>query len=178
MKLTILAAVATAAIAGTTMQAQACNPMLGRNFGKHVAPAILPAALLAKNSPRVISGTGIVGLWHDVHTASDGTLFLEGYDTWNRDGTENELGNLPPAGGNLCVGAWTRSGKTINLTTHVAWLYDLNNNQVGTLNITESNKVSMDSNSYTGTFDAHFYDLSGNQFMEVTGTTAADRLVQ
>ena len=178
MKLTVLAACAAVAIMGASMQAHACNPMLGRNFGKHVAPAMLPSALLAKNSPRASAGAGIVGLWHDVHTASDGTLFLEGYDTWNRDGTENELGNLPPAGGDLCVGVWTRSGKTIALNTHVAWLYDLNNNYVGTLNITESNKVATDGNSYTGTFDAHFYDTNGNQFMEVAGTTAADRLVQ
>ncbi len=178
MKLTLAAALATATLVGASMQAQACNPLLGHNFGKHVAPAALPAAMLAKNSPHAGASGGIVGLWHDVHTASDGTLFLEGYDTWNRDGTENELGNLPPASGNLCVGTWSRSGKTINLTAHVAWLYDLNNNQVGTLDIVESNKVSSDGNSYTGTFDAHFYDTSGNQFMEVTGTTAADRLVQ
>ena len=120
----------------------------------------------------------IVGLWHDVHTASDGTLFLEGYDSWNRTGTENELGNLPPATGALCVGVWKQRGKMVDLLAHVAWLYDLNNNFIGTLDITQQNKVSEDGNTYTGTFDAKFYDPSGNQFQEVTGTTAAERIVQ
>jgi len=178
MKPTLLAALATAALAGASMQAEACNPMLNKNYGKHVAPSVLPAAMLAKNNPHSTATGSIVGLWHDVHTASDGTLFLEGYDTWNRDGTENELGNLPPATGNLCVGAWTKSGKTIDLTTHVAWLWDTNNEFVGTLNITEQNKVSTDGNSYSGSFDAKFYDPNGNLFQEVTGTTAADRLGQ
>lgn len=181
MKLTIIAAVAAAAYAGGAFQAQACNPLLSKNFGKIVPPVTLPAAMLAKNHPHAEPGNAknsIIGLWHDVHTASDGTLFLEGYDTWNVGGTENELGNLPPAGGELCVGAWVKHGKTINLTTHVTWLYDLNNNFVGTLNMTQQNTVAADGNSYTGTFDAKFFDPNGNQFNEITGTTTADRLSQ
>jgi hypothetical protein len=179
MKLTVIAVVAAVALTGTAFQAQACNPLLSKNFGKVVPPVKLPASMLARNNPRA-GGTkakgSIVGLWHDVHTASDGTLFLEGYDTWNASGTEDELGNLPPASGDLCVGAWSKQGNTVNLTTHVTWLYDLSNNFVGTLNMTQQNQVSQDGNSYTGTFDAKFYDPSGNLFQEITGTTAADRL--
>ena len=181
MRLTIIAAAAAAALAGSTFQAQACNPLLSKNFGKVVPPVTLPASMLAKNHRQDgarRAANSIVGLWHDVHTASDGTLFLEGYDTWNASGTENELGNLPPAGGDLCVGAWVKQGSMIMLTTHVTWLYDLNNNFVGTLNMTQQNKVAKDGNSYTGTFDAKFYDPNGTQFNEVTGTTTADRLSQ
>jgi hypothetical protein len=178
MKFPMVLALAGAALASGSFRASACNPLLARHFGEHVAPTALPAAMLAKNHPATAGQASIVGLWHDVHTASDGTLFLEGYDTWNRTGTENELGNLPPASGALCVGVWRQHGKTVELTSHVAWLYDTSNTFQGTLNITEANKVSADGNSYTGTFDAHFYDPSGNQFMEVTGTTAAERLVQ
>jgi hypothetical protein len=43
--------------------------------------------------------------------------------------------------------------------------------------MTQTNKVSKDGNSYSGNFDAKFYDTSGNQFMEIAGTSAADRLV-
>jgi len=178
MKPTIVAIAAFAVLAGGSFRAEACNPLLNKNFGKHVAPTILPAAMLAKNNARTGTKTTIVGLWHDVHTASDGTLFLEGYDTWNDDGTENELGNLPPATGDLCVGAYTKKGKKVDLTTHVAWLYDMSGDYQGTLNIVEENKVSSDGNSYTGTFDAKFYDPTGTLFNEVTGTTTADRLVQ
>ncbi len=178
MKPSLIAVLAVAALAGSSLRAEACNPLLGANFGKQVAPSILPAAMLAKNNPRATPQPSIVGLWHDLHTAADGSLFLEGYDTWNSDGTESELGNLPPAGGSLCVGAWKTYGKTVELKAHVAWLYDLNNTYIGTLNITERNKVSDDGNSYTGTFVAHFYNLSGGEFQKVTGTTTAERLVQ
>ncbi len=177
MKFTLIAMAAFVAVAGGSFQAEACNPLLNKNFGKHVAPTVLPAAMLAKNNPGSRALASIVGLWHDVHTASDGTLFLEGYDTWNQDGTENELGNLPPASGALCVGVFTRHGKTVDLTTHVAWLYDLSGDYQGTLNIVETNKVAPDGNSYTGSFDAKFYDTSGMLFNEVSGTTTADRLV-
>jgi hypothetical protein len=172
------AAVAVATLAASTMSAQACNPLLNRNFGKYVAPTKLPASMLAAGHAGASTKPTIVGLWHDVHTASDGTLFLEGFDTWNSDGTENELGNLPPATGPICVGAWIQKGKTVDLETHVTWLYDTNNDFQGTLNMTQSNKVSKDGNSYTGTFDAKFYDPNGNLFNEITGTTAAERLVQ
>jgi len=178
VKLSIFAVLAIAALAGGSFRAEACNPSLAKTYGKQVAPSVVPAAMLAKNNPRATTQPSIVGLWHDIHTASDGSLFLEGYDTWNSDGTESELGNLPPAGGALCVGAWKTYGKTIELKTHVAWLYDLNNNYVGTLNITERNKVSDDGNSYTGTFAAHFYNTTGDEFQKVTGTTTAERLVQ
>ena len=177
MKLSLLAALAVAALGGTSMQAEACNPLLSKNFGKHVAPTILPAAMLARNTP----GTGkptVVGLWHDVRTASDGSQFMEGFDSWYSDGNEHELANFPPATGPVCVGVWTRHGRTINLTTHVAFLYDLNNNYIGTLNLTQQAKLAADGNSYTGPFDAKFYDPNGVLFQEVTGTALAERLVQ
>jgi hypothetical protein len=169
---------AAAAVTGGSFRAEACNPLLGKNYGKQVPPTTLPAAMLAKNYPDRRAQATIVGLWHAIHTASDGTLFLEGYETWNSDGTENEIANLPPATGPICVGVFTTHGKKIDLTTHVTWLYDLNNDFVGTLNTTQENKVARDGNSYTGTFDAKFYDTSGTLFNEVTGTTVADRLVQ
>ncbi len=176
MKYLTLAALAITTLAAASQRAEACNPMLNPNYGKHVAPSALPVSMLAANAPAVYYGATIVGLWHDVHTASDGTLFLEGYDTWNSDGTENELGNLPPAGGNLCVGAWHQNGRIVNLTSHVAWVYDLNNNYIGPLLFTEQNIVSGNGFKYTGTFDAKFFDTNGNVLHEITGTTTADRL--
>jgi hypothetical protein len=170
------AAVAFVALATGTMSAQACNPLLNKDLGRQVVPTKLPASMLARNNPNAPARTSIVGLWHDVHTKSDGTPFFEGYDTWHSDGTEEELGNLPPSSGAVCMGLWTQSGRTIQLVTHVDWLYDLNNNFVGTLNMTQTNKVSKDGNSYAGPFDAKFYDPSGNLIQEVTGTTTADRL--
>ena len=178
MKLSYIAAFAAAACAFSSFQAKACNPMLGKDFGKHVAPTVIPAARLARNNPHAPGQSSIIGLWHDVRTASDGSMFMEGYDTWSRDGTEYELANLPPASGNVCVGIWVKQGKTIGLTAHVAWLYDLNNNYVGTLNITQQTKVSKDGNNYSGPFDAKFYDPSGVLFQEITGTANSERMAQ
>jgi len=176
MKFSIVTALAIVALAGSTLRAEACNPLLSHNFGKRVPASVLPAAMLATSKPATTARPSIVGLWHDVHTASDGTLFLEGYDTWNADGTENELGNLPPATGDLCVGAWKLNGNIVVLTAHVAWLYDASGSYQGTLFFTERNVVEPNGNHYFGTFDAKFLDPNGNVFQEIKGTTAAERL--
>ncbi len=178
MKLSVITALAAATLAGFSFRAEACNPLLDKNFGKHVDPAIMPAALLARNSAHTPGAPTIVGLWHALHTAKNGTLFLEGFDEWHSDGTEEELAHLPPATGPICLGAWKQRSGVIDLTTHVTWLYDTNNNYVGTLNLIEKNTVAADGNSYSGSFEARFYDPNGNQFNKVTGTTAAERLVK
>jgi hypothetical protein len=176
VKNSIIIALAVAVAAGVSQQAEACNPMLGKNFGKHVAPSIVPAGMLARNKQGAAGKGSVVGLWHDVRTASDGTLFMEGFDTWASDGTEYEIANLPPATGPICVGIYKTHGRQVDLITHVTWLYDLNNDFVGTLNLTQTAKVSADGNSYTGPFDAKFYDPNGNLFQEIVGTAVADRM--
>ncbi|HEY2446779.1 MAG TPA: hypothetical protein VGI20_13670 [Rhizomicrobium sp.] len=171
-----IATIAITALAAGTVSAEACNPLLNKDYGKHVAPTTLPASMLASNNPNSRSGTSIVGLWHVIHTQSNGSLFFEAFDRWQGDGTETELGNLPPATGAICLGAWAQDGKHVNLLTHVDWLYDLNGNWTGTLNLTEINKVNSGGNVYSGTFDAKFYDTNGNLANEVTGMSKADRL--
>ena len=174
MKYSVMLAAAAIAFSVSGMSAQACNPLLSK---KGAVATKLPAFMLAQNNPvRRASGGSIVGLWHVVHTADDGSLIFESYDMWHSDGTEEEMPNSPPAAGALCLGVWTQSGKTIQLLTHVAFLYDLNNNFVGTLNLTEANKVKDDGNKYTGTIDVKVYDPNGNLVAEQTGTTKAERL--
>jgi len=170
------AAVALLALAAGTMSAEACNPLVNQEPGRHVAPMSLPPEMLARNHPGGPAKTSIVGLWYVAHTQSDGTLLFDGYDTWHSDGLEEELGNLPPSTGAVCMGAWVQDGKKVQLLTHVDWLYDENENWVGTLNMTQTNKLSSDGNSYTGPFEAKFYDTNGNLTQDITGTTAAERL--
>lgn len=166
-------AIAVAALAVSALSAQACNPLLN----KHGAiPTTLPASMLAQNNPSRPGNNSIVGLWHVVHTADDGSLLFESYDMWHSDGTEEEMVNGPPAAGPVCFGVWVQSGKTIQLLTHVAFLYDLDNNFVGTLNLIETNKVKGNGNKYTGTIDVKIYDPNGVLVAEQTGTTEADRL--
>lgn len=178
-RLITAAAIAILGLAATTVSAEACNPLVSKNFGKHVAPSHLPIAMLAHGKADTAAGTNpIVGLWHVVHTASNGTLFLESYDQWDADGGEFELGKLPPATGPLCIGTWIPKGTAVRLETHVTWLYDMSGNWVGTLNMVQRNTVDSTGNNYTGTFNARFYDTNGNQFMVIAGTTDAERLVQ
>lgn len=179
-RLITAAAIAILGLAATTVAAQACNPLLDKNFGKHVAATHMPIAMLAHGkSATAGTSNSIVGLWHVIHTASNGTLFLESYDQWDADGGEFELGKLPPASGSLCIGNWIPGANNkVFLKTHVTWLYDMSGNWVGTLNMKQTNTVDGTGNNYTGTFIAKFFDTSGNKFMEIDGTTAAERLVQ
>ena len=176
MKYSLMLTAAALTLGFSGLSAQACNPLLQKG---HV-PTVLPRSMLTKNAANFKNpdvNNPIVGLWHVIHTDSNGNLFLEGFDAWHSDGNELELANLPPAGGPICIGQWTQHAKSIHLITHVTWLYDLNNNYQGTLNMTQTNKVSGKGNNYTGTFDARFYDPNGNLVNEVTGTSAAERLV-
>lgn len=176
MKYSLMMTAAVLTLGFSSLSAQACNPLLQKS---HV-PTVLPQSMLAQNHPGLRLpdvNHPIVGLWHVVHTDSNGNLFLEGFDAWHRDGNELENANLPPASGPLCIGQWAQSGKSVRLLAHVTFLYDLNNNYQGTLNMTQTNQVSGKGNNYTGTFDAKFYDPNGNQVNEVTGTSAAERLV-
>jgi hypothetical protein len=172
MKYPVVLAASTVALGLSAMSAQACNPLAA----KGAAPMRIPAAMLALNNPNAPAKESIVGLWHVTHTDTGGNLIFESYDMWHSDGTEEEMVNGPPAEGPVCFGAWTQSGKSIHLLTHVAFLYDLNNNFVGTLNLTETNKVAKDGNSYKGTIDIKVYDPNGQLLQEVLGTTKADRL--
>jgi hypothetical protein len=172
MKYVAMLAVTALTLGLSTMSALACDPL----DGKGMTTTRLPASMLARNNPLAPAATSIVGLWHVVHTDSNGNFLFEGYDLWHSDGTEEEMANLPPATGPVCFGAWTQHGKTIQLLTHVAFTYDLNNNPTGTINLTESNKLSKDGNSYSGSFDLKQYDTNGNLVGEATGTSAAERL--
>ena len=119
----------------------------------------------------------IVGLWHVVYTA-DGAIFNESLDQWHSDGTEFENVYLAPANGNICFGVWKSTGSHSVRLHHVGWTFDPTSTGTanGTFTIDETNTVSNDCNSYTGTFTFKVFDLKGNQEKEVTGTIAATRI--
>lgn len=120
-------------------------------------------------------GGSILGLWHVTYVFSDGTPNFQSFKFWHPDGTEWESANGSPLGGNVCVGVWkeTRAG-TVRLH-HVAWTF-ANGIPTGTLTIDEINTVARDSETYTGTYTATFYDLDGNFLQQVKGTQTAKRI--
>ena len=100
----------------TARGAQAgCDP---RDFGHFNVS--LPAFMHAKGmNPR-----SVVGLWHAVYTATDGTDFAyQSFDVWHADGTEFESADIPPVVGALCVGVWGQSFGTVTLN-HFGWTWD------------------------------------------------------
>jgi len=117
----------------------------------------------------------IVGLWHVTYTA-DGALFYEAYDQWHADGNEFENADLNPIEGNICMGVWKRvAPRTVHLN-HIGWSFDNTGTPNGSFTLTETNTVSANGLSYSGTFDYKFFDSDGNLAQEITGTLSATRI--
>lgn len=133
----------------------------------------------ASNSP-------IVGLWHVIYTASNGSPFNNTFDTWHSDGTEFESAFLPVVGGNLCVGVWKQTGARTVKLYHVGWLYgfpglaapDPNDPAKYYFVLQEMVTVSSDGQSYSGNFTFKVYNVSDNSYTgtEVDGSMTAARI--
>ena len=133
----------------------------------------------ASNSP-------IVGLWHVIYTASDGSPFNNTFDTWHSDGTEFESAFLPVVAGNLCVGVWKQTGARTVKLYHVGWLFgfpglaapDPNDPAKFYFVLQETVTVSPDGQSYNGSFTFKVYNVSDNSYTgtEVDGTMTAARI--
>lgn len=123
--------------------------------------------------------SGIVGLWHVVYTAG-GATFNETLDQWHSDGTEFENAWLAPDTGNICFGVYKQIGfRTVRLH-HIGWLFTPGSNPstaTGTFTLDETNTVSRDGKTYTGTFTFKTYDINGVPTgVVVVGTIAATRI--
>ncbi|HEX4051224.1 MAG TPA: hypothetical protein VHY19_10125 [Steroidobacteraceae bacterium] len=116
----------------------------------------------------------IVGTWHVVYTEGGGP-FGEAFIQWHSDGTEWENISLPVLDGNLCLGSWKQIRAATFARNHYGWLYDAGLLS-GYFNETETDVLSKDGNSYSGTNDIKMYDMSGNLTMDITGTASAERI--
>jgi hypothetical protein len=126
-------------------------------------------------SPAVKAADGppIVGLW-DVHYTSSitGPLF-ETYDQWHSDGLEFEVNSI--AAGAMCQGTWKETAhRTVELF-HVGFMFSPAGILVGPFRERQMIAVSLDRNSYDGTYDTRYYDTNGNLLFEDTGTMHATR---
>jgi hypothetical protein len=124
-------------------------------------------------------GGSIVGLWHVVYTAN-GSTFNETLDQWHSDGTEFENAWLPPDTGNICFGVWKEVGPRMVRLHHIGWLFTPGSTPPtasGTFTLDETNTVSRDGKTYTGTFTFKTFDSTGAWTgIEETGTIAATRI--
>jgi hypothetical protein len=99
----------------------------------------------------------IVGTWL-VNYGPVGQAFIQ----WHSDGTEWENITHPTIGGNICMGSWERIGRWTYSRNHYGWIFDSTGMIAGYFNETETDTLSRDGNSYTGTNVSIFYDMSGN----------------
>jgi hypothetical protein len=112
----------------------------------------------------------IVGTWL-VSYGPGGAAFIQ----WHSDGTEWENINHPVLSGNICMGSWKRIGGRKFYRNHFGWLFT-DGGVTGYFNETETDELSADGNSYSGTNELKMYDLSGNQTNDILGTSSATRI--
>jgi len=99
----------------------------------------------------------IVGTWL-VNYGPVGEALIQ----WHSDGTEWENITHPSAGGNICMGSWIQTGARTYYRNHYGWIFDSTGVIAGYFNETETDTLSKDGNSYSGTNVTNFYDLAGN----------------
>jgi hypothetical protein len=116
----------------------------------------------------------IVGTWLVTYT-TEGAPGGEALIQWHSDGTEWENINHPVLGGNVCMGSWKMIDAYHVSRNHFGWLYD-SGTLSGFFNETETDELSQDGNSYSGTNELKLYDLSGNMLADLTGTASATRI--
>jgi hypothetical protein len=171
MKIWIMGAAAALALTFGIASAEAsCGDYSVLRDGKHhfTATPYMPAGPSAK------PGASIVGMWLVSYT-SGGNPVYQGLEQWHSDGLEWEFADIPTITGDVCMGVWSKKGKTINLY-HTGWTFDASGNPNGTMVLTHTDKVARDGNSFSGTFDLKFYDTEGNLVNEVSGDDNGARI--
>jgi hypothetical protein len=73
------------------------------------------------------------------------------------------------------MGEWKAIDTHHVFRNHFGWLYD-SGMVSGYFNETETDELSRDGNSYTGTNELKMYDLSGNMTADLIGTDSATRI--
>jgi hypothetical protein len=170
----IALAAASMVFGATSLKASCFDPATSRQ-GATLKPEFVQ--ILAERQGRDEQSNSIVGLWHVTYTdtTNRGVPFYEAFDMWHSDGLEFENANLSPIESNICMGVWKLMGHNIRLY-HVGWSFDATGSPTGIFTINETNTVSVDGNSYTGTFAFKQYDPDGNLIFEIDGTIDATRI--
>jgi hypothetical protein len=125
------------------------------------------------------SSDSIVGLWHVIYTVGDTTnLFAESFKQWHGDHTEFEGVDQSAVVGNICFGVWKQLRPGVVRLHHTGWTFDDTGAPTGTFTNDETDTVSRDGKTYTGTFTFKVFDMNGNlQPMDTTtGAIAATRI--
>ncbi|HLY57019.1 MAG TPA: hypothetical protein VKS60_15750 [Stellaceae bacterium] len=169
------AAAITLAASGVTAHAscfsteQAASPVTPK--------LLLPTPRVATADPkRTYSPHEIVGFWHTTYTVG-GSVFNESFQQWHSDGTEFEFADIPPNGGDICMGAWSRGPGGVVNVYHTAWTFDSTTGAVnGTMVLTGSYTVSKHGTAFSGPFEIKLLDTDGNTLVDLSGTASSERI--
>ena len=121
---------------------------------------------------RETEGAAIVGLWQEHYTSNFGPQF-DTYSQWHSDGLEIES---PDFSLGQCQGTFKRVGARTFKLFHVGWLPGGGPNGSVRFELRELNTVSLNHNSFNGTYDQKFFDANGNLVLEDKGKIHATRL--
>jgi len=116
----------------------------------------------------------IVGLWKVTFT-SGGQVTDVGFDAWHADGTET-LNDVSPISHNVCLGVWEQTGPQRFQLKHMVLRFDEAGTFIGTAVLRETNIVSRDGNTFTGTFTIEFFDLADTSLFIGAGEVAGERV--
>jgi hypothetical protein len=168
----LLAVAAALALSGVTAHASCADPRVAlQNGAARTAPALPGVKAVAGWDHH--QHDSIVGTWVVTYTMNDNP-FGDAFIQWHDDGTEWENIDFPILGGNVCMGEWQDTGHRRVQRTHIGWLYT-DGTVSGYFTETETDTLSHDGNSYTGTNDMKIFDINGVQQAEMTGTSSATR---
>ena len=120
----------------------------------------------------------IAGLWLEHYTSSvipvgQPMHTFKTYSQWHSDGLEIES---PEFSLGQCQGTFKQTGARTYKLFHVGWLPGGGPAGSVRFELRELNTVSVDSNSFNGTYDQKFFDANGNMVLEDMGTIHATRL--
>ena len=123
-------------------------------------------------SPAAKADQAIVGLWLEHYTSNFGPQF-DTYSQWHSDGLEIES---PSFSLGQCQGTWEQVGASTFKLFHVGWLVGGGPNGSVRFELRELNTVSVDKNSFDGTYDQKFFGTAGNLVLEDKGKLHGKRL--
>jgi hypothetical protein len=122
-------------------------------------------------APSVKADQAIVGLWVEHYTGL-GPAY-DTYAQWHSDGLEIES---PSFSLGQCQGIFKQAGARTFQLFHVGWLPGGGPNGSIRFELRELNTVSVDKNSFDGSYDQKFFDADGNVVFEDMGTLHGTRL--
>jgi hypothetical protein len=156
----------------------ACKTSTGESSGP-----VIPSTLTGSGAVGEEDERSIVGVWHVCLFDDTGAVFDEGFDMWNKGGTELLNDILPPplppySTGFFCEGVYVRTGPRTFKLRHPAWTVDKTGALSGTAVLLEEVTLGIDGKSFSGKFEEIFYDLDGHVVMggDVSGTLQATRI--